>query len=58
MNTPTKYPLRYVLGFVLIIMMGALMYSETVETAVGISVVIGVAAALGLYEGGARKGGK
>lgn len=47
---------KYVLGVIVIILMAALMYTKTIDTGVGITVIIGVLAALGLYEGAKRSG--
>lgn len=41
---------RYIIGLIIILMMGVLMYLGTIETEIGITIIIGVAAALGLYE--------
>lgn len=51
MKLPGELNTRRLTGLVIIIMMGLLMYTGTVETEVGITVIIGVAAGLGIYEG-------
>lgn len=50
MKLPSSVSMRHIIGLIIILMMGVLMYTETVSTEVGISIIIGVAAALGLYE--------
>lgn len=45
---------RFLLGALVIIIMAILMYLQTIQSNVGITVIIGVLAALGLWEGRSR----
>lgn len=48
---------RYIIGIIGIIVFAALMYLETVSATVGVTVIIGILAALGVYEGVQRRRG-
>lgn len=42
---------RYIVGLITIIIFAVLMYLGTVDQTVGVTVIIGILAALGIYEG-------
>lgn len=46
---------RFVLGVIAIIILAGLIYTQSIDSTVGITVIIGVLAALGVYEGISRQ---
>lgn len=53
MAQPSSY-LRWAFGSLVVLVIAALMYAGTVNAQTGVVVIVGVAAALGVYEGGNR----
>lgn len=55
---PRKSLYKHILGGFVIAVVAGLMYSGDVSSEAGIAIIMGVAAALGIYETGRRKGHK
>lgn len=53
----SKLPIepRWILGIVAVVVVGALMAMEVIETSVGLSVLVSVLAGLGVYERQGRR---